>query len=199
VFSWYIKRFMMSEWQNLGRELVVQNMRDAFILIDARGCFLDANEMAYTYFPALRKFLVGTSLSYLKGFSTKLLSLDNGSGSMMLDINGEEKFLRVSQSPLKVREKTIGFSIMIYDDTERERMMIALDKERKKAEQAAGAKSTFLATMSHEMRTPMNAIIGMSELALRESLSPQVQGYVSSISQAGSNLLSLINDVLDFS
>jgi PAS domain S-box-containing protein len=67
------------------------------------------------------------------------------------------------------------------------------------AEQAATAKSIFLANTSHEIRTPMNAIIGMSELALRESLSPQAMDYVLNIRQAGDNLLSIINDILDFS
>jgi signal transduction histidine kinase/ActR/RegA family two-component response regulator len=68
------------------------------------------------------------------------------------------------------------------------------------AQAASEAKSSFLARMSHEMRTPMNVIIGMGELALRENISPpSVAAYVSGIGQAGRNLLSIINDVLDFS
>ncbi|MDR3175924.1 MAG: response regulator [Desulfovibrio sp.] len=61
-------------------------------------------------------------------------------------------------------------------------------------------KSDFLASMSHEIRTPLNAIIGMSELALREApVSTSLSDSLISISQAGSNLLSIINDVLDMS
>jgi signal transduction histidine kinase len=64
---------------------------------------------------------------------------------------------------------------------------------------ASWTKSDFLARMSREIRTPMNAVIGMSELALREEISGQVRSYISDIKDAGSNLLFIINDILDLS
>jgi signal transduction histidine kinase/CheY-like chemotaxis protein len=76
-------------------------------------------------------------------------------------------------------------------------------EELVQAEEAAQAgsrsKSAFLANTSHEIRTPMNAIIGMSELILREPVSPEVCEYALGIKQAGINLISIINDILDFS
>ncbi|WP_461245872.1 ATP-binding protein [Treponema sp. R6D11] len=69
----------------------------------------------------------------------------------------------------------------------------------RKAESASKAKSDFLAKMSHEIRTPMNAITGMAELLLRGELSCEARGYAHDIKQAGNNLVSLINDILDLS
>lgn len=66
-------------------------------------------------------------------------------------------------------------------------------------ERAANMKSDFLANMSHEIRTPMNAIIGMTEMALREEISPAAREYVNQIKISGRALLTIINDILDFS
>ena len=64
---------------------------------------------------------------------------------------------------------------------------------------AGTAKADFLANMSHEIRTPMNAIIGMAEMALREDLNEEARGYINQIKSSGRALLSLINDILDYS
>ncbi|MEN9359280.1 MAG: hypothetical protein RL095_815 [Verrucomicrobiota bacterium] len=68
------------------------------------------------------------------------------------------------------------------------------------AEEATRLKAAFLANMSHEIRTPMNAILGHAQLLERsQSLPPDLQSSVSSISRAGEWLLHLINDILDLS
>jgi CheY-like chemotaxis protein len=66
-------------------------------------------------------------------------------------------------------------------------------------EDANRAKSQFLANISHELRTPMNAILGMTELALDEELSPAVRSYLDTVKNSSEALLGLLNDILDFS
>ena len=71
--------------------------------------------------------------------------------------------------------------------------------ERDRANEEGAAKTKFLASMSHEIRTPINSIMGMNEMILKESRDPNILNYAGIISDSGTILLSLINDVLDFS
>jgi signal transduction histidine kinase len=80
---------------------------------------------------------------------------------------------------------------------ERQRAEIDLKAAKELAEMANLAKSNFLAAMSHEMRTPMNAIIGMADLLSETPLTPEQLKYVKTFQRAGENLLTLINDILD--
>ena len=68
------------------------------------------------------------------------------------------------------------------------------------AEHANAAKTSFLSNMSHDIRTPMNAIIGLNSIALKDqSLSEQTRDYLTKIGESARHLLSLINDILDMS
>ena len=85
------------------------------------------------------------------------------------------------------------------DVTERHMAQESLRQARMQAEEAARAKSLFLATMSHEIRTPLNGVLGMAGLLERTSLSAEQHNYLSAIRSSGEALLTLIDDILDFS
>ena len=71
--------------------------------------------------------------------------------------------------------------------------------EARSANTANTAKTAFLNNMSHDVRTPMNAIIGFTNMALKHDPSPEIQGYLEKIRQSSDYLMSLLNDVLDIS
>jgi signal transduction histidine kinase len=75
----------------------------------------------------------------------------------------------------------------------------ALEAARKSAEEANHAKSAFLANMGHELRTPMNAILGMTHLALNSPVEAERRQYLRMVKSAGENLLEILNSLLDFS
>ena len=88
---------------------------------------------------------------------------------------------------------------MVEDISERKRAEEELQQAKMAAEAATRAKSEFLANISHELRTPMNGIIGMTEVALNTALTPEQREYLTIAQDSANALLELLNDILDFS
>lgn len=113
---------------------------------------------------------------------------------------------------LKAREKALRDNERLLHETaedlrdHRDNLARMVDEQtqdlrtaKNQAEAASRAKSEFLSNMSHEVRTPLTAIIGLSDLCLRTPLSLQQGQYLGKIRQAANHLLGIINDILDFS
>ncbi len=97
-------------------------------------------------------------------------------------------------------EKSIVMGYRSVDTETRQQLMIQaeLSEARERAEAASRAKSAFLFNMSHDIRTPMNAIIGFTEMAQKYKDDPEkVESCMEKVSSSSKHLLSLINDVLD--
>ncbi|MFT5839708.1 MAG: two-component system sensor histidine kinase/response regulator [Flavobacteriales bacterium] len=83
--------------------------------------------------------------------------------------------------------------------TEHKQFKLAVQQAKSAAEPLAGSKSLFLATMSHEIRTSMNGIIGLSDLVLNQPMLEILRDYLLKISKSSQSLLVILNDILDFS
>ena len=92
-----------------------------------------------------------------------------------------------------------GLVIMLYMQRLVREKHEKLEREKIRAVEGSLAKSQFLFNMSHDIRTPMNAIIGYTQLARQEELSPAVREYLGKIDTSSRHLLALINDILEMS
>ncbi len=93
----------------------------------------------------------------------------------------------------------MGIGTISIDISDRKQIESELLLAKDEADAANRAKSEFLATMSHEIRSPMNSVIGMAQLLEDTPLNNEQADYLATISRSGNNLLALINDILDFS
>ena len=93
----------------------------------------------------------------------------------------------------------VGHVVVIYDLTEKNKMIKELETAKIEAENASKAKENFLANISHEIRTPLNVVLGMNEMLYNETDIKLIKDYSKNIEEAGKSLLNTINDVLDFS
>ena len=98
------------------------------------------------------------------------------------DIQGEKKYI-----------------LDLSDRTKDKKINQKLEDAVYTAENASRAKTTFLNNMSHDIRTPMNAIIGFTNIAMKQEPKPEVRGCLEKIRESSEHLLTLINDVLDIS
>lgn len=208
--------FNLSDEKSLFLTLV-HSIPACFIRKDRQGKIVFANEKAAALFGVDSHFMIGRTVAdfYPEEFAQMAREEDEKVmrlGEVIEDVfdtvvDGETRYFFSRKGPVRNSNKeVIGIQSIFWDITEQRLAEQALLKEREElraakiaADEANRAKSDFLANMSHEIRTPMNAIIGITDLLLQTKLDSTQEEYLRMVQDSGEALLTLINDVLDFS
>ena len=197
------------------RSLIESNI-DALMTTDPSGIITDVNKQMEALTGCTRDELIGAPFKcYFTDperaeAAIKLVLSEKKVTNYELTAcarDGKETVVSYNATTFYDRGRTLqGVFAAARDVTERKRLdqvlqekNVELESARSAAEKANLAKSDFLARMSHEIRTPMNAIIGMADLLWETSLISEQREYVRIFRKAGSQLLDLINDILDLS
>src|SRR5437870_5004372 len=195
---------------------LIESNTDALIATDPRGIITDVNKQMEALTGCTRDELIGAPF---KDYFTDPERAEAGIKLVLGERkltdyeltacarDGKQTVVSYNATTFYDRDRTLqGVFAAARDVSERKRLdqvlqekNVELESARSAAEKANLAKSDFLARMSHEIRTPMNAIIGMADLLWETSLAPEQREYVRIFRKAGSQLLDLINDILDLS
>jgi PAS domain S-box-containing protein len=190
---------------------------DGYLVTDNAGVIREANRAAASLLNVLPEFLIGKPLINFIPFEERrsfrqklnqLLSID-WQQEWELHIRSREGATldaAVTLSTVKDLEgKPIGWRWLIRDITERKRTEAKIRQiqlQNLQLQEAAKLKNHFLAIMSHELRSPMNAIIGFSQILLRQfhhPLTKSQENMMERILNSGRHLMTLIDEILDFS
>ncbi len=192
---------------------VLDSTHDAIVVSDEHGVVESFNRGAEMMFRRSASEMVGRNVSELtpephRGRHDGYLRAYRESG--LPRIIGREREFEAQRADgtlfpiaLRVNEMTRGgrrsFIGVIHDITERKQKETALREAKETAEEVATAKSQFLANMSHEIRTPMHGVLGALEMLRDTALSPSQSRYTETASTSAEVLLTVIDEILDFS
>lgn len=184
-----------------------------YMMFNNRLKYLGCNQMALEIFPAVGQCVVDKKISNMPGMGPVHQWLNRYIQEQEAFFAYEDKGVHYECriETILYRRKPCGYMVSLRDDTDRWKYVDLLSKHNKElkkltneleqakeeAERANQAKTQFLARVSHEVRTPVNAVLGMNEMILREAEDEKIREYASDVKNSSMALLGIINEILD--
>lgn len=196
--------------EETSRNEMLESVLEAVVVADAQGRIIGVNPAAADLFGVPRDGVSGlpiqTFLDAPVGGAASAQALAEASeraGGGLMELAGRRgDGSAVALEARVVRRSVAGtttFTAHLRDITERQRASAELRAARDAAETASKAKGVFLATMSHEVRTPLNVMLGMTDLLLGSALHPEQRAWVEAGRTSSETLVAHINGILDYS
>jgi PAS domain S-box-containing protein len=201
-----------AESENRALNSFLDRIPEGLVTLDRQGIIEGANAQAAALFGqdqsnmaghSLGKFLAPESERVAREYFERIANGANGDG------NGIDVAARAGENrliPLALTLTRIGperFAAMFHDITASRQIEDELRNAKREAAKATAAKNDFLTKVSHDIRTPLNAITGFAEVIMAERFGPvgneRYREYVKDIHAAGTHLVALLNDLVDLS
>lgn len=180
------------------RENLFDNSETALILFDSDYYYVDANRAARLLFPdGIGKVERGkrTEKFYMQEIRELTKSMERKT-----EFQKEDRYYQCQLTPCFYAERLRGYVFSIWDITAQKKETQLMSKLKGRAETQTARKSDFLARMSHDLRSPLHAIIGISDiLSEKRELSARNRALILHIRNAGDVLLDQVDAILDYS
>ncbi|MCR5100284.1 MAG: response regulator [Butyrivibrio sp.] len=183
-----MKKFGIIEEIDVARNATLESTREGLIIVDNNLNLKYVNNTALELVPDIYE-KASNDPEFIPDLFTQQEKL----------YNLQDKNIEIRVSKLQDGSNTIGYMAWMFDMTFLNEYTNQIIELKEAAENANRAKSNFIANISHEIRTPINAVLGLDEMILRDSKERNIKEYAWNIKESGNTLLGLINDILDFS